>query len=387
MRVSLLTGADDPGYAIPLAGSLAQRGIQIEFIGNDEMEGASGLRSANIEYLNLRGSQDSRARLPYKMARVLRYYQRLVCYASRTEATLFHILWLNKFEVLDRTILNMFYKLKRKRLVFTAHNVNVRTRDGNDTWVNRTSLRAMYALLDHIFVHSEPWKDELVHEYGVQPSKVSVIPFGVNTYVPETPLSKWEARRVLGLTEAERVLLFFGQIAPYKGLDVLLEALRILSGEPQPCTLIIAGRAKPGRLAYWQALKAGLERDARLRVLVKDTHIPNDTVSIFFRAADALILPYRSIYQSGPLSLAYRFGLPAIATRVGAFRGDVIPDVTGLLCEPEDPGDLARAIRQYFAGDLYHDGERTHQHIREIAAERYSWDRISGTISQVYAGL
>src|SRR5262249_36162940 len=162
------------------------------------------------------------------MARVLRYYQDLLRHASRTDSRLFHVLWLNKFEVLDRTLLNVFYKLKKKKLVFTAHNVNLRKRDGCDTWVNRASLRVMYSLLDHIFVHTEHGKSELLQDYGVPSDKISVIPFGLNTYVPDTPLSKYEARSILGLGEMEKVLLFFGQIAPYKGLDLLLEALRIL---------------------------------------------------------------------------------------------------------------------------------------------------------------
>lgn len=386
MRVSLLTGGDDPNYAIPLATSLADQGIQVEFIGNDDMESSTSLKRANIHYLNLRGSQDPRAPLPSKTARVLRYYQRLISYTSSTESRLFHILWLNKFDLLDRTLMNVFYKLNRKKLVFTAHNVNTRKRDGRDTWTNRTSLRAMYSMLDHIFVHTEHSKEELVRDYRIAPGKVSVIPFGLNTYVPDTPLSKSEARTYLGLGETEKVLLFFGQIAPYKGLDLLLEALPIVAAQQEHCRLIIAGGTKLGSGPYWQTLKSRLESGPmRSRIMVKDNFIPDSDVPILFRAADALVLPYRAIYQSGPLSLAYRFGVPVIATRVGSFDRDVIPEVTGLLCEPDNPRDLARAIRQYFESELYLDGDQAHKRIREIAFEKYSWERISRTIVEVYA--
>jgi D-inositol-3-phosphate glycosyltransferase len=387
MRVSLLTGGDDPTYAIPLAASLADQGIDVEFIGNDAMEGSSHLTRANIQYINLRGTQDPLAPLYSKVARILRYYQSLILYTSRTESKVFHILWLNKFVWLDRTILNGFYKLKRKRVIFTAHNVNVRKRDGNDTWMNRVTLRAMYSMLDHIFVHTELSKEELVRDYGVAPDKVTVIPFGLNTHVPDTPLSKSEARARLGFEAREEILLFFGQIAPYKGLDLLVEALEILSSLRPRCRLIIAGRAKAGAEPYWRAIKSRLERDhLRARVLVKDGFIPDDEVSILFRAADALILPYRAIYQSGPLSLAYRFGVPVIATRVGAFDRDVIPEVTGFLCEPENPDDLARAIRCYFDSGLYR-SDQAKKHIQEIACQRYSWDRIGRRIVEVYARL
>src|SRR6185503_14387783 len=166
------------------------------------------------------------------------------------------ILWLNKFELLDRTLLNAFYKLNRKKLVFTAHNVNARTRDGGETGANKISLRMMYSMLDHVFVHTEPSRDELVREYRVAPGKISVIPFGLNTYAPDTPLSRNEARARLNVGETEKMLLFFGQIAPYKGLDILLDAMMALepkrSGAPR---LVVAGKPKEGAESYWHALK------------------------------------------------------------------------------------------------------------------------------------
>jgi D-inositol-3-phosphate glycosyltransferase len=387
-KMSLLTGGDDPTYAIPLAAALADQGVHVEFVGNDEMARSERLRRPDIDYLNLRGNQDPRASVGSKIVRILRYYARLITYARRTDARLFHILWFNKFELVDRTLLNIFYKLTGKKLVFTAHNVNTRKRDGQDTWLNRATLRVLYALVDHIFVHTELSRTELVCDYRVPPHRITVIPFGLNTDVPDTPLSKVEARAVLGLGAEEHVVLFFGQIAPYKGLDLLVEALEILSYDPQGCRLIIAGRSKIGTESYWRTLKSRLASD-RLRehALVKDGFIPAGEVPILFTAADALVLPYRAIYQSGPLSLAYRFGVPVIATRVGSFHHDVIPEVTGFLCESENPGDLARAIRRYFDSTLYFGGEQTKKRIQEIAHARYSWDQIARTIVETYARL
>jgi D-inositol-3-phosphate glycosyltransferase len=387
-KVSLLTGGDDPTYAIPLAAALADQGVHVEFVGNDEMARSEPLKRPDIDYLNLRGNQDPRASVGSKIARILRYYARLLTYAGKTDARLFHILWFNKFELVDRTLLNIFYKLTGKKLVFTAHNVNTRKRDGQDTWLNRATLRVLYALVDHIFVHTELSRTELVRDYRVPPHRITVIPFGLNIDVPDTPLSKVEARAVLGLGAEEHVVLFFGQIAPYKGLDLLVEALEILSSGPTGCRLIIAGRSKTGTESYWRTLKSRLASDGlREHALVRDGFIPAEEVPILFTAADALVLPYRAIYQSGPLSLAYRFGVPVIATRVGSFHHDVIPEVTGFLCESEDPGDLARAIRGYFDSTLYFSGEQTKKRIQEIAHERYSWDQIARTIVETYAKL
>jgi D-inositol-3-phosphate glycosyltransferase len=388
IKVSLLTGGDDPNYAVPLAAALANQGVHVDFIGNDDMKNALDLKHANIEYFNLRGDQTAGAPLHSKMARIVRYYQNLVSYTLRTDSRLFHILWLNKFEVVDRTLVNLLYKLMRKKICFTAHNINARKRDGRDTWINRATLRAMYSIVDRIFVHTAPSKEELVGDYGVAPAKITVIPFGLNTYVPDTPFSKSEARALLGLRDTEKILLFFGQIAPYKGLDILVEAMRRLGSRAPDCRLVIAGRAKLGFESHWQAVKARAESDGiRPRIVMMDRFIPDADVPVLFRAADALVLPYREIYQSGPLSLAHRFGVPVIATRVGSFDHDVSPDVTGMLCQPDNPEDLAAAIQRFFGSELYLHGEQTQKRIQEIAQERYSWERVSQEIIEVYARL
>src|SRR5258708_6465854 len=84
----------------------------------------------------------------------------------------------------DRTLLLLYYKLLGKKLVFTAHNVNIRKRDCTDTWLNRLSLRIQYQLSDHIFVHTNRMKEELASDFAVTADKVSVIPFGINNTVP-----------------------------------------------------------------------------------------------------------------------------------------------------------------------------------------------------------
>ncbi len=82
---------------------------------------------------------------------------------------------------------------------------------------------------------------------------------------------------------------------------------------------------------------------------------PDDETEVYFKAADALVLPYTDIYQSGVLSLGYSFGLPTIATEVGSFREEIIEGETGLICRPADPADLAQAIERYFSSSMYAD--------------------------------
>ena len=177
LRIALLTGGGDKPYALGMAAALSARGILMDFVGSDDLNVPELVHNPWVNFLNLRGSQIPQASRASKMLRVLRYYFRLIGYAAKAKPTLFHILWNNKVEIFDRTLLMLYYKLMGKSLALTAHNVNARSRDARDSFLNRLSLRIQYRLSDHIFVHSDRMKSQLVAEFGVVKDKVSVIPF------------------------------------------------------------------------------------------------------------------------------------------------------------------------------------------------------------------
>ena len=153
------------------------------------------MKSKNVVYYNLRGDQKSDAPMKEKIVRVLRYYFKLMKYAAETESQLFHIQWLNKFTYFDRTLLNIYYKVLGKKLVFTAHDINYRKLVGSDTLMNSLSLKFMYKIVDHIIVHTDKMKLELVKNYHVREGKISVIPFGINEVMPKTDLTSGQAKK------------------------------------------------------------------------------------------------------------------------------------------------------------------------------------------------
>src|SRR5204863_6693643 len=115
------------------------QGIVSDIIGSDEVDAPELHNTPLVHFLNLRGDTSSSANIWKKARRVLVYYLRLLGYAMRARPKIFHLLWHNKFLVFDRTVVMGFYRLLGKRLVLTAHNVNVGKRDGNDSVWNRTS--------------------------------------------------------------------------------------------------------------------------------------------------------------------------------------------------------------------------------------------------------
>jgi D-inositol-3-phosphate glycosyltransferase len=388
MQVGLLTGGSDKPYALGLTEALVAQGLLVDFIGSDELDVPDITQRPEVTFYNLRGDQSENVPLGRKVIRILSYYAKLVHYAAMARPPVLHILWNSKFELFDRTVLMLFYRLVGKRVVLTAHNVNAAKRDSRDGWLNRWSLRVQYRLCDHIFVHTERMKRELVDEFRVAEDRTSVIPFGMNNTIPTTGLTTAEARRQLGIPSDDRTVLFFGQIAPYKGLKDLVSALGALAKSGKAVRLLIAGKVKKGWNEYWDEIQALIaEGGIRDWVTERIGFIPDDEVEPYFKAADAVVLPYKEIFQSGVPFLAYSFGLPVIATDVGSLSDVIVDGRTGMLCAPGDTAALARAIEDYFSSDLYTHLASRRDDIRAIVAERHSWTKVGEITKAVYRSL
>lgn len=388
IEVGLLTGGIDKPYAFGLAMSLISKGVCLDFIGSDEVDSPELHASPRLRFLNLRGNQED-ASLSTKIRRILLYYVRLIRYAFVARPKVFHILWNNRFQIFDRTVLMLYFKLLGKKIAFTAHNVNAGKRDSNDSLLNRLTLRIQYHLADHIFVHTERMKTELLRDFGIHERAVSVIPFGINNAVPHTAaLTPEQAKQRLGIRNDEKTILFFGRIGPYKGLDFLVAAFQRILAKNDDYRLIIVGRPKLGSEKYLDEIQKKINRDVEPgRVIQKIEFVPDEETEFFFKAADVLVLPYTEIFQSGVLFLGYSFGLPVVASDVGSLREAVVEGKTGLLCKPRDPVDLARAIEAYFASDLYSRLDEHRQEIRDYANSRNSWDVVGQMTRDVYLSL
>jgi glycosyltransferase involved in cell wall biosynthesis len=384
--VGLLTGGDDRSYALGLACSLASQGVFVDFIGSDKLDAPELHGNELILFRNLRGDQNEQAPVQDKVRRILKYYVRLLAYSLRARPRIFHILWNNKFELLDRTVLMLYYRLCGRKVVFTAHNVNAARRDSRDSMLNRVTLRIQYRLAHHIFVHTEKMKQELHRDFGVREDRVSVIPFGINNTSPRTSLTPTEAKQRVGLPVQDLALLFFGQIAPYKGLEYLVDALPIIFSKVPRARLLIAGKVKKGAEAYWHALEEKLAVHGS-RIICRIEHIPDSEVEVFFKAADVVVLPYVHIFQSGVPFLAYSFGLPVVATDVGALREEIVEGETGFVCAAQSASELAAAVGRYADSHLYEDLANTRARIAKIAQERHSWDRVATITRSVYGAL
>ncbi|MDW8436488.1 MAG: glycosyltransferase [Chloroherpetonaceae bacterium] len=194
------------------------------------------------------------------------------------------------------------------------------------------------------------------------------------------PMPKSEARRLLGLPESAKVILFFGYIRRYKGLDILLDALSELVKEHSDLKALIAGEFYEDESAYRKKID---ELKLWDYVILKSDYVPNDEVSRYFCAADCLVLPYRSATQSGIVQIAYRFERPLVVTDVGGLTEVVKNERTGIVVPEATPRAVAEGVKKFFAirGAIDFEGE--------IRAERqkHSWQAFAQAIERLAARL
>jgi glycosyltransferase involved in cell wall biosynthesis len=384
-RVALLTGGGDRHYAFGLAMGLVSKGVVVDVIGGDDLDTPEMHTTRNLRFFCLRRNARRDAGYIAKICRLLAYYARLIHYAAVAKPRVFHILWNNKFEHFDRTLLMLYYRALGKRIVLTAHNVNAGLRDGHDNWLNRLTLSIQYRLTDHIFVHTERMRDELAAMFGVPQQSISVIRYGVNNAVPTTTVTRQAARERLGLGPPTKAILFFGNIAAYKGLEHLIAAFERILARDGDYRLIVAGRAKNPLDTYAKSIRDRLSATpVQKRTILRMEFIPDSDIELYFNAADVAVLPYTHIFQSGVLFLAYSFGLPVIASDVGSLREDIEEGKTGFICKPADAMDLAETIERYFASDLYRNLDVARDRLREYIFKRHSWDAVSEKTQGIY---
>ena len=158
------------------------------------------------------------------------------------------------------------------------------------------------------------------------------------------PLDPSRARAALGLPTDSRVLLFFGYIRPYKGLDLLIDAFRSIAAADPNVHLVVAGECYHGEAELREHVRNSGNAD---RIHLHLGYIASDRVATFFSAAEALVLPYRSATQSGIVQIAHHFERPCIVTDVGGLAEVVIEGRTGHVVPPENVELLAERVIQF----------------------------------------
>lgn len=369
MRVHLV---DPSGYSTPydhaLAGALARAGVDVELVTTRFLYGpvptGGGYAVSESFYRRAagRGLEAGTSRRALKLAEhvpdMLRYRRRA------GEADVRHFQWL-PIESLDRLLLPP----QRPRLL-TLHNVLRR----GDARLGGAARR-LAAAMDALVVHTEDGARRLRAELGEHPARVHVIPHGAFDYLTRQPD---ERQLPAELAQVEGpVVLCFGTVRPYKGIDVLLEAFRHVEG----AELWVVGMPLHTPMEPLHELASRVP--SRVRFVTR--YVTDPEIPAFFRRADVVVLPYRRIDQSGVLYCALAFGKPLVLSAVGGFVEVAERHGAARLVPPGDPLALGDALSELLADPEAR--ARLGAAAAAAAAGPYSWETVAGRTVALYERL
>lgn len=266
------------------------------------------------------------------------------------------------------TILRQVKKNHHTKVVCIADNVIPHEKRFGDTAFTKYFLKP----IDAFITMSEKVLNDL-RLFTQKPAQQIVHPLYDNF---GEPITKQEARSYLDLPEQENVILFFGFIRKYKGLDILLEAISLLNRKHSNLNikLLIAGEFYEDRKQYDDQI---VQLNIQHSLILKTDFIADSEVKYYLSAADFVIQPYRNATQSGVTPLAYHFNKPMLVTNVGGLPNLVPDKKVGLVAEP-NAQSIAEKIEE-----LYALGENFFlPHLQE-EKKKYTWNVLTNTIQQL----
>ncbi len=379
MRVHVVDpSAYTPPYDHALCRALAAAGAEVELYTSRFAYGATpvpvGYERRELFYrLAHRGAASGRRSRSSQALKLLEHVPDMLRYRRAARAAdVVHFQWLT-VQPLDVHLLprrrptDSKARPPRPKLVLTAHDVLPREpRPGQ-----LAAQRRLYKHFDAVVVHSEHGRERLL-ELGVDPSRAHVIPHGALTHLAELPT---EPSSALPTATEGPVVLFFGLLRPYKGLDVLLRAWREMRSRP-PAELWIVGMPRMD--------VTRLMADAPPSVRFVPRFIPDAELPAYFTRADLVVLPYLEADQSGVLFTALAFGKPLLLSDVGGFP-EVAATGAARTVPAGDSAALGEALRELLADPAARSAMA--ERARAAAAGPYSWDAIAHRTLELYRSL
>lgn len=291
-------------------------------------------------------------------------WPRAASLVQRFEARLLVVAWWHPFFAFACRAIAGRARRRGTRVVFLCHNVLPHERSRLDAALVRWGLGAA----DGFLVQSQMDAENVARLFPDRPCRIS--PHPAYTFFDRGAADREAARAALGVSGP--VVLFFGLVRAYKGLDVLLQAVARARARV-PVTLVVAGEFYQDRGPY-----DAMVRDLGLAdaVRIHDRYIANEEVEAYFRAADLVVLPYRSATQSGIAQIALSFERPVVVTRTGGLPEAVREGETGHVVPPGDATALGEALVRFFEDD---EAERMRPHLRGEAA-RFSWEAMADAV-------
>jgi len=366
MRIAMI---DPGGYTVPydhhLCDALDRRGDTVRFMTDNLPENWRGDYEVDTHFYRIeRSVPDGVSKGVRTLLKGLEHpldHGSLLAKLTRFRPDVIHFQWF-PLPIVDGPVVRLYRRIAP--VVLTAHD-SVPFRGAPNSRLQMYGARAALRSPDRLIVHTESTRTAMV-ESGIESERLCSIPHGVLEYPSSVDASAEKSD--------ELRVLFFGTIKPYKGVDVLIDAVAELpSSLRQRLRVHIAGEP---RVPVDPLKRRATETDVADCLEWDLGRIPHEEVGPLFEAADVVALPYRHIDQSGVLMTALPFGVPVVATDVGGISEVLTDGVHGRLVSPGDPVRFGAALE-----DLLSLGEERRESmgeaVRELAETTHSWGEIA----------
>lgn len=274
--------------------------------------------------------------------------------------------WMPFFAPCFGTICSFAKKNIDAKILYLCHNIIPHEKRIGDIALTKFAFRRA----DYFIVQSKP----------VQKDLLSLLPKANQRLVPHPvfdifgdAMDKNVAKREIQIDD-EMVILFFGYVRDYKGLDLLLRAMPEILREFK-VKLLVAGEFYEDENKYRKLID---QLNISESVFIYSNFVAYGEVSKYFSACDVVVLPYRSATQSGIVQLAYHLDKPCIVTDVGGLSEVVVHDQTGYVVEPENPKKIADAVIKFYSENK----EKEFSENVRMEKKKYSWDNMIAGIEE-----
>jgi len=264
-------------------------------------------------------------------------------------------------------------------LIYTVHNILPHEEGEKNARGLKFAFTIIYQSAKRLIVHSNSNQRELAQLFKINPSKISIIRHGDYSFIlPKAPLSADKCRKELNLHKTDRIILFFGTIRRYKGIDDLIRAFKIIADKRTDTILLIIGKAtaigEESPIAEYQNLVSQLQLENR--VIFRSEYIPLRDIYKYFIASDVAVYPYTDTTESGALQLALACSKPVIASDVGSFSDAIENGKNGYLIPARNSTKLSKYLLKMLELDVK-ELRQMGNHSKYITNTKYSWQKIA----------
>jgi len=287
-----------------------------------------------------------------------------------------HVHWWTYFLFPPLFSLILIAKLRKKIIILTAHNVM----SHESNLIDYIFSKAIFKIADQILVHSEENKKQLVEKFNIFDSNIHVVKFGNYDFFSSEDLTKEQARKILKIPINVKIILFFGTIREYKGLDILIKSFAKVIRKIPESRLLIAGESWVNWEPYRQLLKSN---GVLSKSILHLGYVPQNKVNKYFISSDVVVAPYRHFEsQSGAACIANQFAKPLIVTRTGG-----LPDLVTnkeFVVQSENIGELSEAIIKVLLNKKI---AKKLSEQSKLTSEKHSWEIISKKTIKFYEAI